>query len=144
MLYFDTSFLVPMLIAEETSEKVENFLLALSPEQDLIVSQWTRVEFASVLSRLVRMQQLRKQDAMQYSIRFDAFLEQSFRVVTPLLLDFQRCWKLLARFDNNLRAGDALHLAIADNRGVEVIYTLDNGMLQAGELLDLPVSKGVD
>jgi len=46
MLYFDTSFLVPMLIAEETSDKVEAFLLALSPEQDLTVSHWTRVEFA--------------------------------------------------------------------------------------------------
>lgn len=56
MLYFDTSFLVPMLIAEETSNKVEAFLVDLSPAEDLVVSQWTRVEFASVLSCLVRMQ----------------------------------------------------------------------------------------
>ena len=41
MLYFDTSFLVPMLIAEETSERVEAFLLNLSAEKDLFVSLWT-------------------------------------------------------------------------------------------------------
>lgn len=143
MLYFDTSFLVPMLVAEETSKRVEAFLLALSPEQDLAVSQWTRVEFATVLSRLVRMQQLGRQDARGCSIRFDAFLEQSFTILTPTLADYQLCWNFITRFDNTLRAGDALHLAIADNRKCEELYTLDTGLLQAGELLDIPVSRGI-
>ena len=143
MLYFDTSFLVPMLIAEETSDKVESFLLALSPEQDLTVSHWTRVEFASVLSRLVRMQQLDRPDAGEVSMRFDTFLEQSFTILTPSQADYQHCWSLLTRFDNSLRGGDALHLAIADNRGCEKLYTLDTGMQQAGELLDIPVTRGI-
>lgn len=143
MLYFDTSFLVPMLIAEETSEKVEAFLVALSPEQELAVSQWTRVEFASVLSRLVRMQQLGRHEAMGCSIRFDVFLEQSFSILTPSLADYHCCWSFLTRFDNNLRAGDALHLAIAVNQKCEQLYTLDTGLLQAGELLDIPVSRGI-
>lgn len=143
MLYFDTSFLVPMLIAEETSEKIEAFLLSLSPEQDLAVSQWTRVEFASVLSRLVRMKQLESQDARECSMRFDAFLEQSFTILLPSLADYHCCWSFLTRFDNTLRAGDALHLAIADNKKCEKLYTLDIGLLQAGVLLDIPVSRGI-
>ena len=143
MLYFDTSFLVPMLIAEETSQRVETFLLALSPEQDLTVSHWTRVEFASVLSRLVRMQQLGRKDARECSLRFDAFLEQSFRILTPTLADYQRCLNFLTRFDNSLRGGDALHLAIADNRDCVALYTLDAGLQQAGKLLDIPVSRGI-
>ena len=144
MFYFDTSFLVPMLIAEETSNSVEAFLLALSPEQDLAVSQWTRVEFASVLSRLVRMQQLDGEDAKACSIRFDAFLQQSFNIFTPTLADYKRCWNFLTCFDNNLRAGDALHLAIAANRECKEFYTLDAGLLQAGKLLDIPVSRGIE
>ena len=144
MLYFDTSFLVPMLIAEETSNKVEAFLLALSPEQDLAVSQWPRMEFASVLSRLVRMQQLGTQEAKECSIRFDAFLEQSFSIFLPTLADYKCCWNFLTCFDNNLRAGDALHLAIAANRECAEFYTLDAGLLQAGKLLDIPVSRGIE
>ncbi len=48
------------------------------------------------------------------------------------------------RFDNSLRAGDALHPAIAVNQGTKNFYTLDNGLLQAGELLQIPVSKGIE
>jgi predicted nucleic acid-binding protein len=143
MLYFDTSFLVPMLIAEETSDKVEAFLLALSPEEDLAVSHWTRVEFASVLARLVRMQQLGRQDAGEISNCFDAFLEQSFIILTPTLADYQHGWSFLTRFDNSLRGGDALHLAIANNRNCEEFYTLDAGLQQAGALLDIPVTRGI-
>lgn len=55
MLYFDTSFLVPLLLPEKTSEKIEAYFHHLPVDQTLVTSQWTRVEFASVLSRLVRM-----------------------------------------------------------------------------------------
>ncbi len=144
MLYFDTSFLVPMLIAEDTSERVEAFLLNLSAEKDLFVSQWTRVEFATLLSRLVRMQQLGRGNALECSKRFDLLLEQSFRVVTPAVADFELSRTFLARFDNSLRAGDALHLAIAVNRDAKNFYTLDNELLQAGEVLQIPVSKGIE
>lgn len=71
-------------------------------------------------------------------------MEQSSTTVTPALQDFRRCWNFLTRFDNSLRAGDALHLAIADNRCMEQLYTLDNGLLEAGEFLGIPVSKGID
>jgi len=96
-----------------------------------------------VLARLVRMQQLGRQDAGEISIRFDAFLEQSFIILTPTLVDYQHCWSFLTRFDNSLRAGDALHLAIADNRDCEKFFTLDAGLQQVGELLEIPVARGI-
>lgn len=43
-----------------------------------------------------------------------------------------------ARRPNGLRAGDALHLAVADARGATVC-TLDAGMARAAEGLGLPV-----
>ena len=54
MRYFDTSFLVPLILPEATSEHVSGFLEALEGD-DLAVSHWTRVEFASLLAREVRM-----------------------------------------------------------------------------------------
>jgi predicted nucleic acid-binding protein len=42
-----------------------------------------------------------------------------------------------------LRAGDALHLAIASNLAVDQIITLDEGMITAGKVLKLPVDRGI-
>jgi antitoxin (DNA-binding transcriptional repressor) of toxin-antitoxin stability system len=42
-----------------------------------------------------------------------------------------------------LRAGDALHLAIAGNHQADAIYSLDKVMIKAGKILDLPVSMGM-
>lgn len=143
MLYFDTSFLVPLLIPEATSEQVEAFLHALPSEQTLLVSQWTKAEFGSVLSRLVRMRQLDPASAAACAAQFDLLLDESFELVTPTAADFEHCWKILTRFDTSLRAGDALHLAIAANRKVTAVYSLDNGMLSAGKRLKLPVHRGI-
>ena len=47
------------------------------------------------------------------------------------------------RFATGLRAGDALHLAIAGNRQAEVVYSLDKAMIRAGKTLGVPTSPGI-
>jgi predicted nucleic acid-binding protein len=42
-----------------------------------------------------------------------------------------------------LRAGDALHLAIAVNNNARMIYSLDRTFIQAGKKLGLPVQRGI-
>jgi predicted nucleic acid-binding protein len=143
MVYFDTSFLVPLLIPEDSSKQVEIFFQNLPSAQVLAVSHWTRVEFGSVLSRLVRMKQFQSTDAKECAARFDKLLDDSFNIVTPGRMDFDRCWDFMTRFDNDLRAGDALHLAIATNLNAEKLYTLDNGLLKAGKFLKLPMDRGI-
>jgi len=142
MFYFDTSLLIPLLLPEEASDRMELFFHQLSPGAELVVSQWTRVEFASVLSRLVRMGELKRDIATLCSERFSTLLTESLQVVLPGIADFDLCREFLARFNNSLRAGDALHLAITSNLAVETIFTLDNGMLKDGRLLGLPVDRG--
>ncbi len=44
VLYFDTSFLVPLLLPEATSEKIAAVMREL-PVAEFAVSPWTRVEF---------------------------------------------------------------------------------------------------
>jgi uncharacterized protein len=47
LIYVDTSFIAPFYIQEATSETVEEILLNL-PTQELAISDWTVVEFASL------------------------------------------------------------------------------------------------
>ena len=56
MVYLDTSFIAPLFIAEDTSDAVESHLRHL--DGTLATSDWTRVEFASLLARRVRMKEL--------------------------------------------------------------------------------------
>ncbi len=44
--------------------------------------------------------------------------------------------------DAQFEMTDALHLAIANNRGARTFYTLDRKLLRAGRLLGLPVAAG--
>ncbi len=63
MRYFDTSFLVPLILPEATSEPIARFFED-QPAGELAVSHWTRVEFASLLAREVRMGELDPADAV--------------------------------------------------------------------------------
>jgi uncharacterized protein len=49
----------------------------------------------------------------------------------------------LGQFEIGLLAGDALHLAVANNHRAAVIYSRDQTLLKAGKILDLPVSMGI-
>ena len=142
MRYFDTSFLVPLVLPEATSEPITGFFEGL-PADALAVSHWTRVEFASLLAREVRMGGLEAAAAREAGSQFETIIEESFIVLLPNGDDFDRAREWLSRFDTGLRAGDALHLAIASNRGAEAIYSLDKVMIAAGKTLRVPTSAGV-
>ena len=141
MRYFDTSFLVPLILPEATSEPISGFLEAL-PDDDLTVSHWTRVEFVSLLAREVRMGGLDAGTAREAGSRFETMIGQSFVVLLPNRDDYDRAREWLGNFETGLRAGDALHLAIAGNRSADAIYSLDILMIAAGKMLGLPASAG--
>ena len=141
MRYFDTSFLVPLILVESTSESIDSFF-AESIADDLVVSDWTLVEFASMLAREVRIGGLQADAAKDASARFDSLIQTSFDVLLPSRDDFDRARYWLGLFNTSLRAPDALHLAIAGNRNVTSIYTLDKAMIVAGRSLGLPTGAG--
>ena len=142
MLYFDTSFLVPLILPEATSEKIANFVAGLAAEQ-LAISHWTRVEFSSLLAREVRMGGLDGQAARDADSRFETVATESFAIWLPNADDFTLAKRLLGIHETGLRAGDALHLAIAGNHGAKTFYTLDKSLLKAGKLLGVPISAGI-
>ena len=142
MLYFDTSFLVPLILPEATSDEIAAFVRRL-PAEEFTISHWTRVEFSSLIAREVRIGGLDVQAAARAHARFEAMVDESFFVLLPNADDFTLAKRFLGQFETGLRAGDALHLAVASNHRAAVIYSLDKTLLNAGQLLDLPVSMGI-
>ena len=142
MLYFDTSFLAPLLLEEATSSAVERFIAGL-PTGTLAVSHWTKVEFASLLAREVRMGGLDRQTAREVDAEFEAIVAESFAVLLPGAHDFNLARQYLGQHDTGLRAGDALHLAIAHNNRADAVYSFDRTLLKAGAALGVPVSTGI-
>ena len=142
MLYFDTSFLAPLILEESTSTKIEAFFAKL-PAGEFYVSHWTRVEFASLIAREVRMGGLAESDALLAIAQFDELVTESFQVLAPAVADYELAKAYIQHFATKLRAGDALHLAIASNHGAKTLYTLDGGLLNAAKLLKVHASRGI-
>ena len=142
MVYLDTSFVAPLVIAENSSEAVEAFVLKVKPGE-LATSMWTQVELSGLVSRKVRMGELSDSQADVVRREFDRVLGESFEILAPTAADFAAAAKYLEIPKTGLRAGDALHLAIAANHRAKRILTLDKGFLEAGKLLKLPVTLGI-
>ena len=142
MLYFDTSFLVPLILPEATSDQIAAFVRRL-PAEEFAVSHWTRVEFSSLIGREVRMGSLNAHAPARADARFEAMVDESFSIVLPNADDFSLAKRYLGQFETGLRAVDALPLAVANNHRAAVIYSLDKTLLKAGKILDLPVSMGI-
>ncbi|HET9113368.1 MAG TPA: type II toxin-antitoxin system VapC family toxin [Burkholderiales bacterium] len=141
MLYLDTSFIAPLVLNEATSEEIETFVIR-QPAEILAVSQWTRVEFASLVAREVRMKNFTLQIAGMVLEEFEALINQSCQIWLPHAADYELARKFVTNFESGLRGGDALHLAIAKNQGASLLLTLDESLLNAAGLFDIPASRG--
>lgn len=142
MLYLDTSFVAPLVIAEAASDAVEAFVLNLPPGE-LMTSIWTRVELASLVARKLRMRQLSPGEAQAIHREFVEMLNETFDVLVPTTRDFETAAGYLEVPRTGLRAGDAFHLATAANHGAQRIVSLDRGFVDAGKRLKLPVDYGI-
>ncbi len=143
MLYFDTSVILPLFVPEPTSKAVIAFVDSWPAEQ-LTVSNWTMLEFASVLGRHVRTGRITRDFAAEVTERFEELLPGTFRILMPSAADFTLAARWLADPARGLRAGDALHLAVAGNNDAHALFTFDKNMLRAGLDLGLPLSTGIE
>jgi len=107
------------------------------------VSHWTRVEFASLIAREVRMGGLAESDALRAIAQFDELVTDSFQVLAPGVADYELAKTYIQHFAAKLRAGDAMHLAIASNNSAKTLYTLDEGLLNAAKLMKVHASRGI-
>ncbi len=142
MFYFDTSFVTPLFVDEPTSVLIVDFMQKI-PTGQLLTSYWTQVEFASLLARRVRMQELTEEQALQILKEFEQLLVDSYQIIMPTVEDFKLATQLLQHHHTGLRGGDALHLAISKNQGAKCLYTLDQGLIKAATSLNIVAKLGI-
>ncbi len=142
MPYLDTSFIAPLFIAENTSKAVEACLLGL-PADSLMTGAWTKVEFASLVSRRQRMGELTPAQAQEVRSECARVMEESITLLTPTMADYEVAAELLANCKSGLRAGDALHLATAHNQGGLEVLSLDKALVKAANSLGIKASAGI-
>jgi uncharacterized protein len=140
MIYLDTSFLTPLFREEATSSKVANFLSRQAPGT-LAVSKWVSVEFASLISRDVRMRTITSSQGRKLIAEFESMSTMSLVILMPSAKVFDLARDYVAHFATKLRAPDALHLALARSSGVEFVATLDSGMLAAAKKLKISAKR---
>lgn len=135
-LYLDASVVVAAFVQEPATKRVQTFL-ERSGAETLAISGWVLTEFSSALALKVRVGQI---DAVLLAAAH-ARLRPFVASVTRLPVaenDFTRAGVFCQRLV--VRAGDALHLAIAQSAGCTLV-TLDDRMARAASELSLPVAE---
>jgi predicted nucleic acid-binding protein len=137
MIYIDTSALVPVFIREPKSEAVISWIE--SSGERLAISEWSLVEFASAAAIKVRTGQATANLANQAAARAHEFAQKHCTVAVPGREEFRRVAELAGDDALKLRAGDALHLAIAASLGAQGILCLDEAMIESAKSLGMSV-----
>ena len=107
----------------------------------LAVNKWASVEFASLISRDVRMSALSVAQGRRLIAEFEAMVADALIILMPTANDFILAQQYVANFSIKLRAPDALHLAVAHNNGADFVATLDDGMLFAAKKLKVAARR---
>jgi len=133
MLYADTSALLPYYRSEPASSAIESLLLEQT--RPVLISDLTRVEFASALARWVRMAELTESQANRVESAFyEDVSERRFQLVAITRAHYERAthWLLMRR--TGLRTLDAVHLACAE-ASEACLLTLDDTLFAAAQFL---------
>ena len=137
MIYVDTSALVPLFIREPKSEAVIAWIE--SSGERLAISEWSLVEFASAAAIKVRTGQATATLVKQAATRVHEFAEKHCTVAVPGREEFRRAAEWAGDDALKLRAGDALHLAIASSLSAQGILCLDDAMIESARSLGMRV-----
>ncbi len=126
--YFDTSFLVSLMVNDTMSDQARALIADASPE--FLISDFARLEFASAISRRARTIPTEYTTAHSAFVTFDAWCARLTIPVETTHPDIIAAENVIRRLDTSLRAGDALHIAIAERLGA-TIATFDRTLAEA-------------
>jgi uncharacterized protein len=139
MLYVDTSVIVSALTTE-TDTALSQSWLARQETSELTISDWTATEFASALSMKLRTGSLGADHRAAALSMFTRLCVESLLTLPVTREDFRAAARFADRSELNLRAGDALHLAICANHGAS-LCTLDRRLAEAAPRVGVPVRE---
>ena len=134
MLYIDTCVLLAVLMPEVHSAVAAAILEEASAP--LAISAWSVTELHSALGLKVRTKALSQAQAETVLQSFERSLAPALLVLELEPQDFRNANACLRGWSTNLRAADALHLAIASGRGA-TLCSLDAPFVAAAQQLGL-------
>ena len=139
MVYCDTSLLVAALSNEPMTQPVQSWLTA-QPAEALCVSHWVVTEFSSAVSLKKRRGDLDAAGKAQMLSNWHTLLRDHLVLLPVADQTFALAARFCDRDDLRLRAGDALHLAIA-SLGGHRLATLDTILAAAALAVGVEVTQ---
>lgn len=136
--YVDTSVLVSAFSMEERKSEGARQWLDESAIAILMTSDWTITEFSAALSMKVRERIVTPEQRDRIVKRFNRLVAESFEMLRVEANHFREGAHLADRAELGLRAGDALHLAVAQHHDA-VVCTQDRQMEKAATALGIGV-----
>lgn len=137
MIYLDTSVAVPLFVPEPRTADVTAWFSRLTEMP--VSADWLLTEFDSAISIKVRSGELSEANAKTVRKEFEALTTSGLRLIPVSRAAFREGADLVKKHVHRLRAGDALHLAVAREIGAKSIATLDNVMSANAKKLKLDV-----
>jgi predicted nucleic acid-binding protein len=136
-IYLDTSALIKLYLPEPGSDELDR---ALNDRRDLLVSDLAITEFASAIGRRKRSGALTSDRTGQlYQALLDHATSADLYLRIATTVDAHRLAErfLLSLDSIELRASDALHLALATGEKARSIATFDRRQREAASTLSL-------
>ena len=136
-VYVDASAWIALFANEPGSAELQDWLAG---EQGvLLTARWCVIEVASGLSIKVRRGELVQSQASQLMDAFEQLIKSQVRLLAEAASDYDLACSLCRNAASGLRAGDALHLAVASRAAASHLVTLDKVMAAYAKVMGIEV-----
>jgi len=139
--YVDSCVVLSLFLGDSGFAASEAWLLEQG-SRTLWISHWVLLEVAGVLAQCIRRGDLSSQQVASIQAEFEAFRRERLSLMEPRGVDFlqARQWLLTGSGADEpacvLRSADALHLAMAQRNGLQLV-TADGGLARSAQQLGL-------